>query len=147
MRTSVTPIKPRVVIDTNVFVSGVINPAGTPGSVLQALRKKRFTLVSSAAINDEITEVLDRPHIRDRYKIGDRIFDISFLIWEQAEIVTDPPSIKISSDPKDDKFLAAAIGGQADYLVTGDIGDLLHLHEYRGVTILSPKEFLTVLEL
>jgi len=139
------PGKPRVVVDTNVFVSGVINPAGSPGAVLKALRKKRFILVSSGAINDEITEVLARPHIRDRYHIADRIFDISFMIWELAQIVTDPPPVKISSDPKDDKFLAAALGGQADYLVTGDIGDLLHLHEYRGVTILSPKEFLSVI--
>src|SRR5258708_19080687 len=135
----------RVVVDTNVFVAGVINTAGSPGAVLRALRKKRFVLVSSAPINEEITKVLARPYIRDRYHVADRIFDISFLIWELAEIVTDPPHVKISSDPKDDKFLSAAVGGQADYLMTGDIGDLLHLHEYQGVTILSPREFLPII--
>ncbi len=140
------PGEPRAVLDTNVFVSGLINPDGKPAAILRALRSKRFTLVSSPPINEEIIEVLNRPRIRDRYGLGDRIFDVSFILWEVAQLVIDPPDVRVSSDPDDDKFLAAAVGGRADYLVTGDVGDLLHLHKYKDVAMVSPREFVSVLK-
>ena len=105
----------------------------------------RFTLLSSPPINEEIIEVLNRPRIRDRYGLGDRIFDVSFILWEVAGLVINLPEIRVCSDPDDDKFLAAAIGGRADYLVTGDVGDLLSLHRYKEVTIVSPRNFASVL--
>lgn len=138
--------KPRAVLDTNVFVSGLINPRGAPAAILRALRAKQFTLISSSPINEEIIEVLNRPYIRDRYGLGDRIFDVSFILWELAELVIDLPNVSVSSDPDDDKFLAAAVGGRADYLVTGDVGHLLNLHNYKGAAIISPREFASVLK-
>lgn len=137
--------KPRAVLDTNIFVSGLISPQGFPGVILKALRSKRFTLLSSQPINEEIIEVLNRPRIRDRYGLGDRIFDVSFILWEVAELVIDLPEVRACSDPDDDKFLAAAVGGRADYLVSGDIGHLLRLREYKGVAIVSAKEFASIL--
>lgn len=88
---------------------------------------------------------MDRPYLRDRYSLGEGIFDVSFVLWEIAELVIDPPVVKVSSDPDDDKFLAAAVGGGAHYLVTGDVSDLLRLHKYRDVAIVSPREFLSLL--
>ncbi|MGH9445458.1 MAG: putative toxin-antitoxin system toxin component, PIN family [Terriglobia bacterium] len=137
--------RPRAVLDTNVFVSGVINAKGFPAAVLKALRSRAFILVSSPPINEEIIEVLNRPRIRDRYGVGDRIFDVSFILWELAELVIDPPDVKVSSDPNDDKFIATAIAGKADYLVTGDVHHLLNIGEYQGVTIIPPKEFVAIL--
>lgn len=64
-------VKPRAVLDTNVFVSGLISPKGPPAGVLQALQSRRFTLVTSPPINEEIIEVLNRPYIRNRYSIDD----------------------------------------------------------------------------
>ena len=138
--------KLRAVLDTNVFVSGLISPMGKPAAILKALRSRRFTLVSSPPINEEIIEVFDRPRICDRYGLGDRIFDVSFILWEVAELVIDLPGVRVCSDPEDDKFLAAAVGGRAHYLVTGDVGDLLHLGEYKGVAIVSPREFVSRLK-
>ena len=140
------PGKPRVVLDTNVFVSGLINPHGPPAAILRALRAKQFTLVSSPPINEEIIEVLNRPHLRDRYGLGGRIFDVAFILWGVAELVTNPPEVRVCSDPDDDKFLAAAVGGRADYLVSGDVGDLLQLHTYENVAIISPREFVSHLK-
>jgi putative PIN family toxin of toxin-antitoxin system len=139
-------VKPRAVLDTNVFVSGLISPKGPPARILMALRSARFTLVSSPPVNEEIIEVLSRPTIRDRYGLGDRIFDVSFILWEVADLVIDLPHVQVSSDPDDDKFLATAVAGRADYLVTGDVGDLLSLREYKGVKIVSPREFVSSLK-
>ena len=138
--------KLRTVLDTNVFVSGLISPLGKPAAILKALRARSFTLLSSPPINEEIMEVLNRPRIRDRYGLGDRIFDVSFILWEVAELVIDLPDVRVCSDADDDKFLATAIGGRANYLVTGDAGDLLPLGEYRGVAIVSPRDFLSRLK-
>lgn len=138
--------KPRAVLDTNVVVSGLISPKGPPAAILRALRSKRFILVSSPPINEEIIEVLDRPYIRDRYGLGDRIFDVSYILWELAELVIDLPDVRVSRDPDDDKFLATADAGRADYLVTGDVGHLLNLHNYKGVAIISPREFVSALK-
>jgi putative PIN family toxin of toxin-antitoxin system len=138
--------KPRVVLDTNVFVSGLISPQGFPAAILRALQAGRFTLLSSPVINEEIIEVLNRPHIRDRYGLGDRIFDVSLILWEVAELVIHLPEVKVCRDPDDDKFLATAVGGKADYLVTGDVGDLIQLREYKGVTVVSPRDFISRLK-
>ena len=138
--------KPRAVLDTNVFVSGLISPKGPPARILMALRSARFTLVSSPPVNEEIIEVLSRPTIRDRYGLGDRIFDVSFILWEVVDLVIDLPDVQVSSDPDDDKFLATAVAGRADYLGTGDVGDLLSLREYKGVRIVSPREFVSSLK-
>jgi len=102
--------------------------------------------LSSPPVNEEIIEVLNRPRIRDRYGLGERIFDVSFILWEVAELVIDPPDVKVCSVPDDDKFLATAVGGRADYLVTGDVGDLLQLREYKGVAIISPRDFIARLK-
>ncbi len=139
------PTKLRVVLDTNVIISGLISPQGPPAGILKALKAGRFILVTSQAINEEILEVMDRPRLRDRYGLADHMFDIAFILWEQAEVITKLPSVKASKDSNDDKFLAAALGGLAHYLVTGDIKDLLSMREYRGIRIVSPKQFLTLL--
>ena len=137
--------KPRAVLDTNIFVLGLISPQGPPAAILRALRSKRFTLVSSSSINEEIIEVLNRPSIGDRYGVGDRIFEVSVILWQLAELVIDLPDVKVCSDPDDDKFLATAAAGRADYLVTGDVSDLLQLRSYRDAAIISPSEFMRVL--
>lgn len=135
--------KPRVVLDTNVFVSALISPQRYPAAILKALRSGLFTLLASPPVNEEIIEVLNRPRIRDRYGLGERIFDVSFILWKVAELVVHLPEVQVCSDPDDDKFRATAVGGKADFLVTGDVGDLLHLREYKGVAIVSPREFIS----
>lgn len=139
------PTKLRVVLDTNVIISGLISPKGPPAGVLKAFKAGQFVLVTSQAINEEILEVMDRPRLRDKYGLADQMFDIAFILWEQAEVITDLPIVRASKDPHDNKFLAAAVGGLAHYLVTGDIKDLLSLREYKGIRIVSPDQFLTIL--
>lgn len=139
------PARIRAVLDTNVIISGLINPNGPPGKILKALRDGRFILVTSPEINDEVLQVMDRPRLKEKYGLADHLFDITFMLWNLSEEVRNPPAIVASRDPDDDKFLAAAVGGSADYLVTGDIKDLLNMGEHEGIRIITPEAFLRIL--
>ena len=137
--------KLRVVLDTNVIISGLINPKGSPGNILKALKAHRFILITSQPINEEVFEVMGRPRLRDKYGLEEHLFDVAFILWKEAEIIRDLPLANASRDPHDNKFLAAASGGLAHYLVTGDIKDLLSLREYHGTRIVTPGQFLVIL--
>jgi putative PIN family toxin of toxin-antitoxin system len=89
---------------------------------------------------EELESVLFRPKF-DRYlAVSERLafFDNLRLTSEFIESVSP---ISACRDPKDDKFLALALTGQADFILTGD-QDLLVLHPFRGIDILSPRQYL-----
>ncbi len=143
----ITEHVPRVVLDTNVYVSSVILSRGTPFEILEAWRNQAYILTTSEAIIAEIARVLRYPRIRDRYAITEA--DISRLVSSlrtDALIVPDADlAHSICADPDDDKFLACAAIAQADYLVTGD-PDLLILRQHEKTVILKPHEFLNRLQ-
>ncbi len=58
-----------------------------------------------------------------------------------AEMIETGETIAVCRDPKDDKLLELAVSGNADFLVTSD-KDLLVLNPFRGVEIITPREFL-----
>ncbi len=120
--------KPRVVLDTNLFVSGLISPAGTPHQLLRLWEQEQITLLTSAELISEVARVLQRPAIRQKYHLTDQLISALLTSLSQAtEFVTPQTSLPVHSrDPKDDKLLALALGGNADYLITGD-NDLLVL--------------------
>lgn len=62
-------------------------------------------------------------------------------IMRDAEVVEIEQAVQVCRDPKDDKFLELAVNGKADYLITGD-DDLLVLHPFRGVQIMTARDFL-----
>ena len=133
----------KVVLDTNVYVSGTILSRGTPFEVLEAWRRQAYILVTSEAIIAEIERVLRYPRIRDRYAIAGQ--DIARLVESLgADALIVPGDYQVAgvcADPDDDKFLACAVEAQANCIVTGD-PDLLALSQYRGIAILKPHEFL-----
>ena len=129
----------RVVLDTNVLVSAALTPGGKPRRAVD-LAARRGLLLFSSATHDELAEVLARPRLARYLPAGEpgallgRIGPVSLRV--------DPAErIAACRDPKDDKFLDAAVYGGADYLVSGD-EDLLVLHPFRGVPILTPAAFL-----
>ena len=137
---------PRVVLDSNVFVSGTILPRGASTEILQSWRHGAFTLVTSLAQVTEIIEVLERPKFARRY--GVRVTEIAALIRRiEATAITldilDPPVMKLR-DPDDEVILATAMTGNARFLVTGDY-DLLSVDadpRLRSLRVLRPAEFL-----
>lgn len=132
----------RVVVDTGVLVSALIRPQGTTGAVLRALRDGRFKPVYSIDMLVEIIDVLARQVFRVKYHVEpDHISALINLIRLRGEPVAPQRKIKACRDPKDDRFLEAALAGQADCIVSGD-ADLLSLTPFEGIPILRPAELL-----
>jgi len=134
----------RVVLDTNIIVSALIRPGGDLEPVLRSLRDGEYTILYAQRSLDELMDVLARPRIRDKYGLttDDDVESILALILLRGEAVVASKEIVACRDPKDDLFLNVAVSGQADAIVSGD-EDLLVLHPFEGIPILSPAEFLT----
>jgi len=127
----------KVVLDTNVFVSGIFF-SGPPYQILEAWRNGKIQLVFSPEILDEyrrVGEILaeDRPII-DLKPI------LEFVI-RNAEIFSAPPlSEAVCEDHDDDKFLACALTSGSTVIVSGD-KHLLKVSGYRGIEVLKPRDF------
>jgi len=134
--------KNRYVFDTGVLVGASLFPDSVPGLAMrEALR--RGCLLLSQATAEEIAEVLSRPKF-DRYiSVSIRKRFLAVLVHDAVIVETDR-SLTVCRDPKDDKFLELAVCGQASFLVTGD-QDLLVLHPFREISIVTPAVFLAAL--
>jgi putative PIN family toxin of toxin-antitoxin system len=99
-------------------------------------------LLLSPDVTAELREVLSRRKLR-RYVNEDKVrLWLAFLIHESAWF-DDPGVVVECRDPKDDKFLALAVGGHATHIVSGDM-DLLILDPFRDIRIVTPRQFLAI---
>lgn len=129
----------RVVIDTNVLVSGIINPHGSPGRVIDSIVSQTIIVVHDDRIMSEYRDVLLRPRFGFQRSDVDALLD--FIEFSGEHITAGPVDI-ILPDPTDLPFLEVAIAGSAEALVTGN---LRHFKPVRGrhrVPIFSPAELL-----
>jgi uncharacterized protein len=130
----------KVVLDTNVLVSGLMLPDSVPGRIVAAWRAAQFELAMSEPLLDEIGRVLSYPKIQGRLRWGqDEIARFLLLLRFKGDVV-DVASEKASvpRDPGDDPVLATLLAANADCLVSGD-GDLLALRD--RFPIQTPAEF------
>ena len=120
--------KPRVVLDTNLFVSALLSPTSRPYQLLQLWDQDEIILLASVELIHEVDDVLHRVTIKERYGVSEeQITRLLFRLEFIAERIIPLTSLPLHSrDPKDDDLLALALGGNADYLITGD-NDLLVL--------------------
>lgn len=134
---------PRAVLDTNILVSALISPRGTPANIVQAWRAEQFDLVTSLPILEELQEALSRPKIRRRYHLlTSDIHNFLTLLTQAAILVAGTRSVSAPIHDLDDlRILATAVESHADYLVTGDT-DLLKLKRFQSVQIVAPAVFL-----
>ena len=134
----------RVVLDSNILVSGLIAPGGTPARLLDAWLDGRFTLVSHALQLDEVREVTRRPKIRGLIRpaeTGRLVNRVAAL----AEMPARLPPVERSRDPRDDFLLALCEAGPTEWLVTGDKDDLLALERHHDTRIVSAAAFSEIL--
>lgn len=142
---------PRVLVDTNVWVSAFINPAGAPARVIDAFMEDRFVPVTSRARSDEIHEVLHRPRIRRRWRLSDEeLASVLALLHDRAIEPIPPGELRLGRDPDDDILLETAIIGGARYFVSRDDDikrdqELIARLREHGVEVLSVAQFLSLL--
>lgn len=104
------------------------------------LVERRFTVLSSEQVLDEVERALARPFFARRVAPADRA-DYIALLRSEVLLVRPGTSVHgVATHPEDDLVLAAALDGGARYLVTGDQG-LRDLGRFREVEIVSPREF------
>lgn len=137
----------KAVIDTVVFVRALINPHSRSGRLLFTDLLDRYTVVLSAAIIEEILDVVFRPILHSRFPqmaSPPHVQAILELI-QGAEVVEPAVVLHVCRDPSDDKFLECAMAGSADCVVTEDL-DLLDLRQFEGIKLLTVAEFVKLLE-
>jgi putative PIN family toxin of toxin-antitoxin system len=129
----------RVVVDANVFISGIIQSSGFPFKILKAWEQDLFLLVTSLPMIDELRRVLQYPKIQKKYAVGS--------LLKYSVLAADLPDVEeIADDPADNKILATAVAGRAETIVTGD-SHLLRLSQYGNIKIVTPRTLCTMMKL
>ena len=130
----------RVVIDTNVLVSGLLSPFGPPGVIVGLIAAGRLRPCYDARILAENNEVLRRPAFPFR---GNEVTALMAQICAGGELITAEPLPVRLPDPDDEPFLEVAASAIVEFLVTGN---LKHFPRDRlqGVRVVSPRKFLDV---
>jgi len=136
----------RAVFDTNVFISALFNPKKPSAQLLALVLQGKIKLIISPQIIGEIERVLTYPRVKKLLKKRKTTAgEIEEGIVKALKLgVLTPGDLTVAAvpdDPADDMFLACALEGQADFIVSGD-HHLLDLSIYQGIQILSPTEFL-----
>ena len=137
----------RAVVDTNLVVSGILNPSGSPGAVLRAAGV-RFELVWTPAIVVECYRVLSYPRLKK--VLGARAEAARQVVADLASLaVLVPPGQLplvrvVEADPDDDVLFGTALAGAATFVVTGD-ATVLAVGSFAGVMVVSAAEFLAIL--
>ncbi len=127
----------KIVLDTNVLVSGIFF-TGPPADILKGWRNGNFILVTSKEILLEYHRVAEE--LSRRYP-GIDITRILELITIYSEVV-EPGNLQmaVSEDPDDDKFIACALAGNCEIIVSGD-KHLLKVSGFRNIRIITPRKF------
>ncbi len=128
----------RVVVDTNVLVSGILSPHGPPGRILAAILAERVAVLYDDRIVDEYRAVLLRPVFGFHQADVDTLVD---FIERAGEYVSATPVSVDLPDRSDLPFLEVAMAGNADALVTGNSKHFRPRLGRHGVSIVSPREF------
>jgi putative PIN family toxin of toxin-antitoxin system len=129
----------RFVADTNVLLSRAMFRNSTPSQALRHATSVSRLIVSIETL-EELQDVLFRSKFDTYINLNDRLSFFETL-KRNANFIESVPPVSACRDPEDDKFLALALTGHAEFILTGD-QDLLSLHPFQGIDILSPRQYL-----
>jgi putative PIN family toxin of toxin-antitoxin system len=131
----------RIVLDTNVVVSGTLTTFGPPAQILGLVASRDIELVVDDRILAEYADVLSRPRLSlDPWRV-----DEFLRAAEDAEYVVGAPLPFALPDPDDEAFLEVAIAGAVDALVTGNEKHFKIPRGKLAIPIVSPRRFLDML--
>ncbi|MFH2219827.1 MAG: putative toxin-antitoxin system toxin component, PIN family [Pseudomonadota bacterium] len=128
----------KIVLDTNVLVSGLLTPFGPGGEIVRMVSAGKLVLCLDARILLEYQEVLYRPKFKFNKK---HIHTLPDFIKQYGQFVSSIPLNKRIPDPDDEPFLEVSISAKVSCLITGNIPHFPHSSRQR-IKILSPSEFL-----
>jgi len=131
--------KPKVVLDTNVIISG-LNFRGRPREILDLIRGEQIELYISPFILEEVRGVLKEKFSWDEERIQTAIEKLKAALVEPEENIS-----VIKKDEDDNRILECGVEGKVQYIVSGDKRHVLPLKEYKGIKILSPAQFLKII--
>lgn len=134
--------KLRAVIDTNLFISGLFGKDSLSAKLQDLWINQEFELVTSIEIIKEVSRVLRYPRIKKRFHPKDETLKRFFrLVFRKAVITKDIyKTDRIADDPSDNKFLACALEGKADFIVSRD-QHLRNLKQFHGIKIIDASTF------
>lgn len=127
----------RVVLDTNIVLSSLLQPLGPPAKVLYLARRGFLELCVSGPVYAEYEEVLQRPRFR---RVEPAIGPTLQFIRENSLWVRPAESLRVCKDPDDDIFLECAQEASGSWLVTGNVRDFPAV--WQGAEIVTPRNFL-----
>ncbi len=134
----------KVVLDTNVIISGLITSNGAPAEVIDFWINGFINVVSSPPLIQESLEVIVRPKFKSLGTIDERC-DLIKKLFVKSEIVIPTRILTaIPEDEDDNRVLECAVTAAVSYIISGDF-HLRKLGSYEGIKIQSPDEFLKVL--
>lgn len=129
----------RLLLDTNILVSGLISPNGAPGRLVRAWLDDRFELVTAVEQIDELRRVVAHGHLAPYISAG-QSRDLVENIDVKAIVVSALPVLDVSPDPDDNRILAIAVAGDVDAIVSGDKSDVLALGDVQGIPVITARE-------
>ncbi|MBZ4687511.1 MAG: uncharacterized protein PWQ96_1367 [Clostridia bacterium] len=133
----------RVVIDTNVLISGMLSKKSYPAAILDGWIMNRFQPVVSPELVEEYSKVLIRKKFERLGSVRKRLALLEKLLnFPWITLVYPEEKLKIiAEDPKDDMVLECAVAGKAKRIVTGD-EHLLKLRFFRKIEIVTSRHFI-----
>jgi hypothetical protein len=137
----------KVVLDANVFVIALLTPGSNASTILDLVKTRKLELLVSKSIMAQIAVVLQYPKIKKRHHLVSEAVDEFIDDCTQFATVTQE-RIRVEvvkNAPADDKYLACAAEGKADFIISGD-HHLTDIETFRGIRIVDPAEFLRIVK-
>ena len=131
----------RIVLDTNIIISGLLSKTGPPSQLLRLWLEGKFELATSKAQLEELGRAFDYKKIRSRISF-EQASDLLNHIDALALVVDSLPIVDFSPDPDDNIILSTAIETKADFIVSGDKPDLLSLKKVKDIPIITARRAL-----
>ena len=128
-----------LVLDTGILIGALITKGTPPDRLYEAWCQAKFELVTSQAQLNELSRVVTYPKLQ-RYIKPLEANQLLVGLKARATVLEQILEVDYSPDPDDNKIIATAIAGQADYIISGDKRDLLSLKEVERIPIISARE-------
>jgi len=133
----------KVVIDTNVLISALINPTSVPAKVIGLIEAKTIQPIMSPATQEELCRVLGYKKIQKTLALMPaQAQEVAEQLMLHCQLIHPNIAVMVTAeDDSDNRYIEVALAAQAPYVITGD-QHLLKLEHYNGIEIVTPAQFL-----